>query len=354
MVAIFLLYSLYFLRTIIVYIILASVLSLIGRPIMNFLLKFRIGKFRIPVFLCGILTLFSFFLLIFLFIRTFLPLIIEEARLIASLDFFAIAESLSKPLEEVDKFLQQYQLNNDNKKVADHLREAVTGIVSVDNVSNIFSSAFGILGNTFTALFSIIFISFFFLTDEKLLYNFAKNLVPRAFANSFDHVVYTSRNLITRYFIGVLIQITLIATIITIAMFAFGIEYALIIGFFAGFINIIPYVGPLIGMAFGIFVGITTTIDFSQAVEASTIWTLILKIMAAFLLVQFLDNTFFQPYIFSSSIKAHPLEVFLVILVAATVAGIPGMIFSIPIYTVIRVVASELILEFEMFGARRS
>jgi predicted PurR-regulated permease PerM len=61
-----------------------------------------------------------------------------------------------------------------------------------------------------------------------------------------------------------------------------------------------------------------------------------------------LDAALIQPFIFSKSVKAHPLEVFLVILVAGTVAGIPGMIFAIPSYTIFRVIAREFLSGFKI------
>jgi len=61
--------------------------------------------------------------------------------------------------------------------------------------------------------------------------------------------------------------------------------------------------------------------------------------------VQFLDNNFFTPYIFSNSVKAHPLEIFLVILMGAKLGGIIGMILAVPIYTVIRIIAREFLPE---------
>ena len=127
-------------------------------------------------------------------------------------------------------------------------------------------------------------------------------------------------------------------------MLFLGIKYALLLGFFAAIINIIPYIGPIIGTVFGLFVGITTTIE-TQGLYAEII-PLFIKMNIIYWAVHLLDNAIFQPVIFSNSIKAHPLEVFILIWVAGTLGGVLGMILAIPCYTVFRVIMKEIMLEF--------
>jgi len=150
--------------------------------------------------------------------------------------------------------------------------------------------------------------------------------------------------LLTRYFLGILFQMTLVGTLVTIGLLVFGVENALLIGFFAGVINIIPYIGPIIGMVFGLFVGLTTNLE---AADFLAEWLpLTAKMLGVFLTIQILDNLFFQPVIFSNSIKAHPLEIFLMVSVGYTFMGVGGMILAIPCYTVVRVMVTELWSEF--------
>jgi predicted PurR-regulated permease PerM len=79
------------------------------------------------------------------------------------------------------------------------------------------------------------------------------------------------------------------------------------------------------------------------------ITTVITKIIASLLTINVLDAIFFQPFIFSNTVKAHPLEIFIVILMAGTLAGISGMIVAIPVYTLIRIVAKEFLAHFKFF-----
>jgi predicted PurR-regulated permease PerM len=107
---------------------------------------------------------------------------------------------------------------------------------------------------------------------------------------------------------------------------------------FAAIANLIPYAGPILGTIFGIVVGVSTG-DFSTDSDYSF---LLFKILSVFAVVQVTDNVLLQPLIFSKSVKAHPLEIFVIIFAGAKIAGILGMIFAIPVYTIFRV----SILEF--------
>ena len=92
---------------------------------------------------------------------------------------------------------------------------------------------------------------------------------------------------------------------------------------------------------------ISSTIEMSPDFYTETL-PLILKVVGVFLTMQMLDNFLLQPFIFSNSVKAHPLEIFIIILVGAKLGGITGMILAIPAYTVIRVIAKIFLSEFRI------
>ena len=312
---------------------------------MDLLSNFHIGKFRLPKWVCALLTIFSFFLVIFGVGALFLPLVIHEIQTLMDIDFATVAAILEKPLNFIDDQLALLQLGNGEGTAKAALKESINSFFDGPGFTDLFNTLIGTLGNIITivaAVFSISFIGFFFLTDPKLFYNFGAYFVPGKYKEVYREVVDTSKKLLSRYFIGVLIQVTLIATLVTIGLLIFGVENALLIGVFAGIINIIPYIGPIIGLIVGLFIGLTSTIEY--AALTSQMLPISLEIITIFITVQILDNIFFQPIIFSSSIRAHPLEIFLLIWVAGTIAGIQGMILAIPSYTVVRVVVKEVLI----------
>lgn len=109
--------------------------------------------------------------------------------------------------------------------------------------------------------------------------------------------------------------------------------------------NVIPYLGPLIGATIGIIIGIISSLSLGAY---TSILPLSLTIAAVFSVSNLIDNMVLQPLIYSTSVKAHPIEIFLVIIIAGSLFGITGMILAVPAYTVLRVIAREFFSEFRL------
>jgi len=136
-----------------------------------------------------------------------------------------------------------------------------------------------------------------------------------------------------------------VATLTTIALSLLGVKNCLLIGMFAGLMNVIPYVGPLIAAAFGILIGVTSNLELEFYTQ---LLPLVYKIAFTFLAIQLIDAIIFQPLVISNIVKAHPLEIFLVILIAGTLTGIGGMIIAVPVYTILRIIAKEFLNNFKI------
>ncbi|MEO1653770.1 MAG: AI-2E family transporter, partial [Bacteroidota bacterium] len=135
------------------------------------------------------------------------------------------------------------------------------------------------------------------------------------------------------------LQIFILFTIVAFGLTLLGVKYALTIAAFAAFINLIPYLGPFLGLVFGVFVVLSTghpLLSFNEHL------LLIVQMLPVFATAQLMDNLLLQPIIFSKSVKAHPLEIFIIIFVGASLADMLGMIAAIPVYTVLRVGFIEL------------
>ena len=339
----------WYLSNIVAYVLVSAVLALVGRPLMNVLLKIKIGRFEMPSGLAAVLTLGGFIVVIVGFVSIFAPLVAEEARIISSIDIDEVAKNLEEPLKELEGLLAQYQLSgNDGQSNEEFIQSHIANLIDVTRISDVFGGLLGAFGNIFMGIFSILFITFFFLKDRNLLNNFIFAMTPDRHMDKVKNVLNNARATLSRYFIGVLIQITTITTLVTIGLMIVGLENALVIGFFAGLINVIPYIGPLIGGAFGIVIGLSTNLhlDFYEEMLPLAGW-----IGLVFAIVQLTDNFVLQPVIFSNSVRIHPLEVFLVILIGSSVAGIAGMILAVPTYAFLRIIASEFLSQFKFVQA---
>ena len=118
----------------------------------------------------------------------------------------------------------------------------------------------------------------------------------------------------------------------------FGIENAFIIAFLCSVLNIIPYIGAFVGAILAAV--LTLTGGLKEGFHSEFI-SLSLYVFIGFIIVHLIDNNISQPIIFSKSVKSHPLEIFLVILIAGFLSGITGMIIAIPLYTMLKVIAKE-------------
>lgn len=334
-------FVLWYFKSIVAYILISSVLALIGRPLVLFLNKLKIKKIHIPNALSALITVIVLWILILAFFRVFIPLIANQASELSNIKAETVIDNLYDPIQKIEAFLSKYQINSYSDQSLDqYLTEKFMSILSVSMVSNIFGSLAGVLGNIFIAAFSISFITFFFLKDRGLLSEGILLMVPTKYEEKTDHILKSIKKLLTRYFIGIIVQISGIITLVSTGLTIVGVDFsdALVIGLVVGLFNIIPYLGPVIGATLGLILGMATNLDLAFYSE---LLPLLGYMLIVFIIVQVIDNVVFQPFIYSSSVNAHPLEIFLVIMCAGSLFGITGMILAIPSYTIIRVIAKE-------------
>ncbi len=337
----------WYFRNIVVYILVSGVLSIMGRPLVDLFCRIRIKKWSFPRSLSALITLAIIWGLIILFFIIFVPLVTRQIDSFSTIDSGKIVQIVSVPINKVENLFRAF--NKDITKelsVQDFILGKVAGVLNINMIQNFIGSLISILGNVLIAIFSITFITFFFLKDQRLFFESILMWVPDKYVNNVTRALYSVKKLLTRYFIGIVIQSTCIMILITIGMTIAGIDFqqALVMGLILGILNVIPYVGPWIGLFIAIIMGVASHInqDFPTVVIPLITYMIIVEA-----LTHLIDNIVFQPVIFSNSVKAHPLEIFVVVLAAGFAAGVPGMIFGIPAYTVLRVFAREFFYNFK-------
>ncbi len=340
-------FLLWYFKSIVAYVLIAAVLSIIGKPMVNLLLKIKIGKFKIPKWLCAGTTLLLIWLLVVVFFKTFVPLIVDEANKLANVNVTALVNEFSPTLKNFENGLSKYMPEAKNLNLEQSLASQLKSVVSISSISTIFGRFTEFLGSVFIALFSISFITFFFLKDESLFYEGVLLIFPRKYEKNVTRALEAISQLLMRYFIGIVTESIIIMILLTFGLRLVGIPMSqgLVIGLIAGILNVVPYIGPLVGTCVGIFLTITTNID---TMSLAQMVNLIIYIVIVFGVIHLIDNIVFQPLIYSNSVNAHPLEIFLVILIAGSIAGILGMLLAIPTYTVLRVFAKEFFNNFRV------
>ena len=339
---------LWYFKNIIAYILISAVLSLIGRPLVDFLNKLRVWKIHFPKILSAAITLIVLWGLFITFFRVFVPLIVNQANELSTIDVQAVANTLEGPLAKLEIFFQKLNLETGSTtSLKEYVSTKIISLLNITLLSNIIGSAVSFLGNTFIAIFAVSFITLFFLKDERLFVNGVILMVPTKYEESVHHVLSSIKRLLMRYFIGILCQITGIIILITTGLSIVGLDFdnALVIGLMIGLLNVVPYLGPYIGGFLGLLLGVANNLDMEFY---SQMLPMLSYMLIVFLSVQVVDNILFQPLIYGTSVMAHPLEIFLVILIAGSVAGIIGIILAIPTYTVLRVIAKEFFNRFKI------
>ena len=331
----------WYFSNIFLYIVIAGILSLIGQPIDKFFLKLHFGKFRVSQTLSAGLAFLTLLCVFVLLTIIFVPLITEETQILASINGANAMVSLQQPIESIEQILQNLHVNYTGADLQTYLQEKLISLLTVTNISLFFNQFIAALGNFFVAFFAISFFTFFFLRDEKLIVEALLSAIPENYSEKVKNVLIESERMLKRYFIGILVEMLLVILFLSIGLSIAGIKHALLIALFSGIVNVIPYVGPLIGAGFALFIGLTTNTEM-------TMLGVIIKIFIVFPIVNLTDAFLLQPLIYSNSVKAHPLEIFLVILAGATVGGIGGMLLAVPSYTILRVIAKEFFNNFRI------
>ena len=339
-------YLLYYFADLVSFVLASRVLSMLGQPIMHFLLdRVKLRKFKWGTSISAVITILVYLSIIGLIGLLFIPIILEQGSHLANIDYNAIGASLKSPLSYINAKLQSWGLITSEQDVLNQLKEIVQKWFRPERVSNVFSSIIKIGSNLTLAIGSIIFITFFFLQESSLFQEYLVAIVPKRHEQKILHILGDSSRLLRKYFGAILVQASIFCFISYIALSLFGIDNALLIGFFGGIMNVIPYVGPIIAMIFSVFIAITSNVGVDLS---NSLIPLISKSIGGIFIAQLIDNWLVQPFLFSKTVKAHPLEIFIIILVAAKVGGITGMVLAIPAYTVLRVIAKAFLSEYKI------
>ena len=309
--------------------------------------RIKIRNWSFPRELSALFTLLIIWGIIILFFAIFIPLVTKQINYLSTIDSDKIVQLGEGSIKKAEMMFNAFSADSAEKiSIQKYVGEKIGEVLNINMIQNFLGSIIGILGNIMVAIFSITFITFFFLKDQQLFFESILMWVPDKYVDNVTRALNSIKNLLTRYFIGIVIQSTCIMIFITIGMTIAGIDFqqALVMGLIIGVLNVIPYVGPWLGAFIAIVMGIASHINM----DISTVMApLLIYMMLVVAITQIVDNIVFQPVIFSNSVRAHPLEIFVVILASGFAAGIPGMILAIPAYTVLRVFAREFFYNFK-------
>jgi len=333
--------------SVILYILIAAVLSFLGRPIANFLRKIKFKNFSPSNTICAAASLTVIWVIAIIFFYTIIPLVSQEFNSLSNINIDQVTTSLADPISKCDIFLQKYGIIESSSSLTSNIKESISSFVQSVSIRSTFGSLADTISGIFIALFSVSFITFFFLKDSKQFSGMILAIVPSKYEEQTLKALDSIEKLLVRYFVGICFEVICIMILNSIGLTIIGINFnnAVVIALITGILNVIPYIGPLIGIVFGITVGIIINFDLPFATE---VLPLLLSMTIVLVITQLIDNFLLQPFIYGNSVYAHPLEIFLIILLAGNFAGIAGMILAIPSYTVLRVILREFFNNYKL------
>ncbi|MBQ6879782.1 MAG: AI-2E family transporter [Bacteroidales bacterium] len=339
----------WYFRSVIGYILVAVVVSLVAKPLVGLMQKIRIKGKKAPDWILAALALILVIGLMLSVIVIIIPIISSIVKGISLANVENTVRGISVPLAEFNEFLRSsFPSLGSGFRIEVVLFQELQKMFNPEAFSSIIGSAASFLTSFGVGMFSVVFIGFFFIKDDGLFTKIICALVPDKHEKTTEKAISDIGYLLSRYFIGVLLEIAGVALVNFIGLTfvaRLGFNVSLGIAFMTGIFNVIPYVGPLLGGALGTILGLI--LKYSSATPIGmdvNFWLFTGILIAIFCFAQLIDNFLYQPVIYSTSIKAKPLEIFIVLLIVGHIGGPLAMIIAIPCYTVVRVIA------FRFFG----
>jgi predicted PurR-regulated permease PerM len=337
----------WFFSEIAAYLIISVVISSVLKPLVQTFTYLNIFGMRMPRALAVIMA----FALLFLFFGGFLlimvPLVTNQLLVLSNLDYDAVMKSLEPAIKQAEKFLLRFNLVQEQSGFLKRqlALKSFLGDQKI-NIPEIINTLVTFTTSAFVGFIAVLFISFFLLYERGILKRTLLKFIPNRYFELTLGALFKIEKVLTSYLLGLTVQLLGIFTMTAFGLTFLNVPYALTVAFLAAIINVIPYIGPLIGGSFSIFIAITTLPTNSLP---DTYLVMGVKVFILTSVIHLIDNFFMQPLIFSKSVKAHPLEIFVAIFAGATIAGVIGMIVAIPTYTVLRVVIKEIRMGYDKY-----
>uniref|UniRef100_UPI004056F199 AI-2E family transporter n=1 Tax=Alistipes sp. TaxID=1872444 RepID=UPI004056F199 len=329
----------WYFSSVVIYVLISAVLAVMCRPLVGHLSRVHIRTWQPSRGLAALIALITIWVVVFSLGALLIPLISSKIVHLAHIDYKAVLGAAQEPIHHLQELLRRISPAGYGEEFSlqETLIEALRGIVDLKTINTAFSSVVNLLFSAVIAFFSISFITFFFMKEDGLFFSMVKAMFPEHYQENITRALESVTHLLSRYFTGILAESFMLFTAISLVMMLFGMraQDAAFIGLIMGVMNVVPYAGPLIGGIMSAFMGMVSPI------EGMSVGHTVAIIVLSLLVIKGLDDFVLQPTIYSERVKAHPLEIFLVILIAGSLAGIVGMLLAIPSYTVLRVFAKE-------------
>ena len=342
----------WYFRNLIIYVVLAAVMAMLARPFFVLITRPSIKGRHVPSWLAAVLSILVILCCVLGLVTLVVPVVSSVVGDISKANIGDMAQAATVPLKSLNELIiRSFPQVGSDFRIESFALSQLNRILDVPHLSSVLGSVASAIGSIGVGLFSMLFISFFFIRSPRLFISLVTAFVPDRYEKQVIESLNEIGVLVSRYFTGLFCEVLGVALVNFLGMFIIarlGFKYSIGIAFITGIFNVIPYVGPMIGGIIGVVLALTVKYVCAASLGAAVSFPVFVAMLVAiFVVTQMIDNYLFQPFIYSNSIKAHPLEIFLVFLAAGQMGGMLGMLVAIPAYTVARVFALKFLGNFK-------
>jgi predicted PurR-regulated permease PerM len=233
--------------------------------------------------------------------------------------FLNYLEMLRGKLEAAFPVLEQYDISND--VISESKNFLLYTAQQVPNyLANVFSG--------FSIIILIPILVFFMLLNGSKYLKSLVSLLPSNYTETILSIVYKIDAIFGGYIRGQIVEAFFVGSMSALSLSILGVNFALLIGVIAGVANLVPYLGPVVGITLAVLVG---------AVQYQT-FSIVIKIVIIYALIKLLDDNFIQPLVVGHNVNLGPVSMVFAMLAGGHVCGFLGVVFAVPVAAILKVV----------------
>ncbi len=301
---------------------LAYILSLALAPIVNSLMALRLSKT-----MATLLIFIALAVLIGLPLFKIIPLLSAESQ-----NFQNIIPKIEQYVIQQFQFVREFIKHKTGHEIGDtYLYQGLENLQS-------WSGSFVVrlpnyIANLMEWIFLVPFFTFFIIRDSETFKKMLLSFTPNNIFERFYYVIHVFNRQLGNYFFAKFVEAFIVGGIITMGLLLLDIKYAVILGFIAGLTNIVPYVGPFLGVIPAVILGMIEYGMTSPTMGA---------ILTLYAIANVVDIFFVFPFLVSKIVNLHPMIVAVSVIVGSHYMGITGMVISIPMVAAIKLIITEI------------
>jgi predicted PurR-regulated permease PerM len=192
--------------------------------------------------------------------------------------------------------------------------------------------ALGTVMGSLEVIFLLPVYTFLFLYYKTLILDFLFDIFSEKNMKDVSLILQKVKAAIQSYMFGLLMEGLIVATLNTLALLVIGVKYAVLLGILGAILNVLPFIGGIMAVILPLFIATITKDGIHTQLE----------VVAAYIVIQFVDNHFLVPYIVSSKVKINALISIVIVLLGGAIWGISGMFLSIPFIGVMKIIFDRI------------